>query len=187
MNTTINKVLWAVGTVIVAILLAGMFFGSKAVTKAFGSAAAGITNLTGLSIISMDGYTGMFDVSGSGTGTQFQRMNGGTCYIQAYATTIAASTTALVDCQATAAVGGITTANDTALTGVTFGDNVIANLSTTTAQSGTTGNLGLVVTGVSASTTSGYITLKIANMNGTTFTWPLTGAATGTASYFVTK
>lgn len=118
------------------------------------------------------------------TSTTIGRMNTGTCYIQAYATTIAASSTAKVECQGTAAVGGITTVNDTALTGVTTGDYVQTRLATSTA--GTT-SLGLNITGASASTTPGYIEMYIINSTGTTFTWPTTGAATGTASYFVTR
>lgn len=118
------------------------------------------------------------------TGTQITRINTGICYIKAYAATIAASSTAAVDCQATAVVDP---SGASALTGVTMGDNVLVQLSTTTAQLSTAGNLGLTITGASASTTSGYIVLRIANMLGTTFTWPIGTAATGTASYIVTK
>ncbi len=129
------------------------------------------------------GYTGTLAAgSVTETGTVLNRLDAGTCYIQAYATTIAATSTAKVECQGTAAVGGITTALDAALTGVTTGDNVQVRLATSTA--GTT-SLGLNVTGASASTTAGYIELYIANMTGATFTWPTTGAATGTASYWV--
>lgn len=113
-------------------------------------------------------------------GSLVQRINEGTCYIQPYATTIAASSTAYVDCQATAAVGNTTGANDVALLGVTTGDHVVADLATSTAS---TVFGGLDVTGVSASTTPGYIQLLLSNQTGTTFTWPTTGTASGTASY----
>lgn len=114
------------------------------------------------------------------TGTSFTQMNGGICYIQAYATTITASTSVTVDCQGTAAVGGITTAFDTALVGVQNNDNVIASFSTTTAGTVST---GVDIVGASASSTAGYITLRIANSTGGTYTWPTTGTATGTVSY----
>ncbi len=115
--------------------------------------------------------------------TRVGRVNTGTCYILAYAATIAASTTAKVDCQATAAIYNTNTSRAVALTGVTAGDFVQASLATSTA--GTTSN-GLVISGASASTTAGYIELYVTNFTGGTFTWPITGAATGTASYLVT-
>lgn len=128
------------------------------------------------------GYSGTLNEGNvTRTGTTFTRLNGGTCYIKAYATTIAASSTAQVDCQATAAVSANGIA---ALTGVTFGDSVIATLATSTA--GTASN-GLVITGASASSTAGYVTLYISNLTGTTFTWPVTGTATGTVHYFVMR
>ena len=124
--------------------------------------------------------TGSLKIGSSGTAVT--RANTGVCYFKAYATTIAATSSAYVDCQATAAVGSITGAT-TALTGVTFGDNVVVNMSTTTA--GTVVG-GLVVGGVSASTTAGHIQMRIVNLTGATYTWPTTGTATGTASYIVT-
>lgn len=177
--------MWAVGSVIASLILVAVFHvGSvSSIASKLGTFAAGVTNLTGLSIVSLDGYTGVFDVSGSGTGTQFQRMNGGTCYFAPPASTITASTSISIDCQGTAM---FSTTAQSALTGVTTNDNVILTLSTTTA--GTSNNsLGLVVEGASASSTAGYITVRLGNLTGTTFTWPTTGSASGTASYFVTK
>lgn len=122
--------------------------------------------------------TGSLTVGSSGTA--IARVNTGTCYIKAYATTIAATSSAEVDCQATAAVSASGIAP---LTGITFGDAVSATLSTTTAGS-VVG--GLAITGVSASTTAGYISIRIVNLTGGTYTWPTTGSATGTATYIVT-
>lgn len=110
------------------------------------------------------------------TGTQMNRSNRGICYIKAYATTIAASSTVKVDCQATA----LSSVSISALPGIAVGDFVSVSLSTTTA--GTTSN-GIVLTGAAASTTNGYIELTLSNLTGATFTWPTSGAATGTASY----
>ncbi len=136
-----------------------------------------------------DTFTGDYFVAARGmttgaNGTAITRLNVGQCYIQPYAATIAASSTASVDCQANPATGGLTTANDTNLKGVSFGDNVLATLSTTTA-----GTLqgGIDIIGVSASTTAGRIVLTLANTTGTTFTWPTTGSASGTASYEVSS
>lgn len=119
------------------------------------------------------------------SGTTLTRLNAGTCYIQPYATTIAASSTALVDCQATAAVASTssTYTNDSALTGVTYGDGVNVTLATST---GSATFLGLNLESASASGTAGYIQLRLSNKTGATFTWPTTGTASGTASYIAT-
>lgn len=132
------------------------------------------------------GYTGTL-ASGTvtRTGTTLNRVDAGTCFIKAYAATIAASTTAQVDCQKTAAVDA---SGISPLTGVTYGDAIQASLSTSTANTavgGTTG--GIRLTGVAASSTSGYIVLLLRNDTGTTFTWPTTGSATGTAYYLATN
>lgn len=118
------------------------------------------------------------------SGTNITRMNAGTCYLQPNATTIAASTTAVVECQGTAAIKNPNTTNTSALTGVSSGDFVSVMLSTTTAGSTIE---GLDIIGASASTTQGYITLRMVNQTGTTFTWPTTGSASGTASYISFK
>ncbi len=163
------------GIIGVAVLVVGFILGSlgghKAttpVTPALGGTSYDVMNLVGGAKIGE-------------AGTTLTRVNGGICYIKAYATTIAASSTATVDCQAKAAVGSSTTPG-TALKGVKYNDPVIVNLSTTTA--GTT-FAGLILAGASASSTQGYITLRLSNLTGGTFTWPTTGIATGTASYIV--
>lgn len=108
----------------------------------------------------------------SSTGTQVNRVNFGTCYVQASATTIAASSTATVDCQASQ------TGGNTALTGITAGDTVIAQFASTTP----TTIDGIMINGASASTTAGFITMVVSNMTGTTFTWT---AAASTTNYIV--
>lgn len=113
-------------------------------------------------------------------GTVFSQEVSGACYIQPYSATIAASSTAAVDCQGTMATGGLTTVNDTPLTGVATGGFSIGILSTST--SGTVSN-GLVLSGLSASSTPGYLTGTISNLTGKTFTWPTTGTASGTIKY----
>lgn len=115
------------------------------------------------------------------TGTVNKQQNVGLCYIYPYAATIFASSTVQVDCQATAAGG--TAGAIAALTGVQANDFVLATLSTTTQGTVAIGTGGLVLAGASASTTAGYVTLRITNLTGTAFTWPTTGNASGTAYY----
>ncbi len=126
------------------------------------------------------GFTGSVNSGNvTRTGTTLNRLDAGTCLIKPYATTIAGSTTAQVDC-ASATLAGLVP-----LTGVTFGDSVLATLSTTT--SGSTSAGGLVITGAAASTTAGYIVLSLDNLTGGTYTWATTGTASGTASYLSVK
>lgn len=139
------------------------------------------TTITNASTTNSD-VLGYFKISTTGTG--IQRLNHGICYFKAYATTIAASSTALVDCQATAAIGSITAAGS-ALTGVTNNDFVQVVLSTTTAVASPQN--GIQLEGAAASSTTGYITLRINNLTGAIYTWPVTGPATGTAYYISSK
>lgn len=103
-------------------------------------------------------------------GTTESRINSGFCNIQASGTTIAASSTKVVDC------GGGTTGG-TALTGVTAGDRCFLGQSTTTPA---TSN-GLIIAGASASSTAGFITAVLSNLTGGTFTW--TAAASTSLPY----
>lgn len=112
------------------------------------------------------------------TGTQINNISAGTCYIKAWATTIAATSSAYVDCQATALVGANGFA---ALPGVLNGDAVQVTLATSTEPVSPYG--GLFVASAAASTTNGYIQLEITNLTGGVFTWPSNGVASGTAYY----
>lgn len=147
---------------------------------------SGVTTLSGATSL-----TSTLTVGSSGTA--LNRVNTGICYLRPTASTIAASSTQLVDCQGTAAVknpSGTAGSVASALPGVTLGDFVQVTLSTTTGLGGTTAGSfigGLSLLGASASTTAGYINLIIANLSGTIFTWPVAGAASGTASYLVTN
>lgn len=166
-------------------------------TQNFGATAAG--NLLAENYIPYVLYNGGYSsakdlyitggITFSSSGTTFTRQNDGQCYLAPGVATIAASTTISIDCQATQAPGGSATYTTSALTGVILGDNVLVQLSTTTAQTATQSGSGsgLSISGASASTTSGYITLRLYNGTGATFTWPVGSAASGTASYFVTK
>lgn len=176
--------------VLVALVMVGSFASSFVGSGQTFGAAADLTTIgnpwtftsTGVGKGVTMASTTITSLKAGQTGTQLSRVNAGTCYVLAYATTIDATSTAIVDCQATAAVGGITTVNASALAGVTAGDAVIAQFATSTSGS-TLG--GVKIIGASASTTSGYIQLNVANLTGTTFTWPTTGTATGTVNYLV--
>lgn len=121
----------------------------------------------------------------STTGTSITRVNTGTCNLLPDATTIAASSTALVTCQ-----GGTDTTGQTALPGITSGDAIVMTLSSTTAAAGKTlgGGTGggLLLLGATASNTAGFIETIIQNNTGATYTWPVTGSASGTSGYIAT-
>lgn len=180
MTSKTNMSVWVAMVVVAIIALGAYYYPSSSGVGFLGSTACDQTTCLTGGLRILDGVLesdGTFQ-AGS-TGTAISGLNLGTCYIKAYATTIAASSTATVDCQGTAAIGTIT-ATGSALAGVTSSDSVLATLSTTTA--GTTGQ-GLTIIGSSASTTAGHIDLRVSNLTGATFTWPTTGSATGTVNY----
>lgn len=121
------------------------------------------------------------------SGLPIANLSQGTCYLQPYATTIAASSTATVDCQGFAAVGSTApaAASTSALTGVTLGDNILASFATSTSASTTAP--GLVILGASASTTAGYITLRVYNLTGAVYSYinnqGVGAIASGTVNY----
>ena len=174
-------------SIIIIVMLLVLAFGGK--SPVFGAALpANVTNITSANpwIMASTTITGF---KAGQNGTKFTRVNAGTCYLQPYATTIAASSTATVDCQGFGAVGSIApaAASTSPLQGVALGDVIFATLATSTSASTTAP--GLTILAASASTTAGYITLRIYNGVGALFTWATNAgtnaAATGTASYFV--
>ena len=174
-----NKYL-VIGIVVILLLVGAgyyLFNGSDSLGAAINCQS--VTWFTTVGILNSLQIDGTSQVGSSGTA--LTRVNAGTCYIRPYAATITATSTAKVDCQATASwsASGVS-----ALTGVTAGDFTVASLATSTAGS-TFAGVHLIA--ASASTTSGYIELTISNLTGTTFTWPVTGTASGTASYIVAK
>ena len=113
------------------------------------------------------------------TGSQISNLVMGTCYIRNYAATVAATSSALVDCQ------GTLSGTVTALAGVKTGDYVQAVLSTTTAAT------ALSIIGATASSTNGYIQLEVFNSSSTAYTWPTSATttltATGTVSFISSR
>lgn len=114
--------------------------------------------------------------SGFGTcaGTVITAVNAGACSIQSSSQTIAASTTATVDCQAG------TNGTQSPLPGITAGAGTQVTQGTTTP----TVFQGLTVLGASASSTPGYITLKIFNGTGASFSWTATASSSYTYEAF---
>ncbi len=118
-------------------------------------------NVTSTSVLGTSGST----ISGFNFGTCFLNFNN-------VPSAIAATTTVNVDCQATNMLATATAAQS-ALTGVTTGDNVSLVLATTTP----TTNEGLYFLSANASSTPGYITAKFFNGTGASFTPGTTTAA----------
>ena len=126
-------------------------------------------------LLSIDAGNDTVAIGTNGTG--MGRVNTGTCYYAPYSGAVAASSTAVVDCQATATwdASGIA-----ALTGVSSGDTVSVTAATTSAPQTF---LGLDVIGATASSTDGYIQLHIRNLTGASYAWDTISTASGTASY----
>lgn len=187
--------------IVIAIVIASLAFlghegklGAIAPTDITASNFTEVTASNGLAV----GTSQQFQVSSTGvvllgtSGSSVSRLNIGTCYVRSRATTITASSTALVECQGTAAVNapwGVAGGASSALTGVSSGDFVQAKFASTTASAvgATNAGMGIVIIGATASSTQGYIQLLVANLTGATYTWPITGAATGTVSYIASN
>jgi len=142
--------------------------------------AKGITNSGTLTQSGASTFSGTVSISGAltqGTASNSSTLHSsGTCnlYSGRGITTILASTTRFLDCQA-----GESTA--TALSDIpawALGDVVLVGMPTTTP----TTLLGLRVTSAQSSTTAGYIQIGLMNQTGADYT--LAPAATGTWFYF---
>ena len=120
--------------------------------------------------------TGTFRISN--TGTSFSRINTGFCDIYIASTSIAFGgfETRTVDCGAR--LGTLGTPGLGTLPGVTSGDVVFLQRSTST----TAAMNGFTISGVSASSTSGFITLKLTNSSTTPTS--ILAAATTSLNWF---
>lgn len=179
-NKTLTVGLIAVAIIAVAALLV-------ALNKSQNSVKAGAVSA---SDVSATNYTEITASNGAlinggltlGSTNTITGLNFGTCFIHPYAATIAASTTAQVDCTATANFAG---GPGSPLSGIVFGDT----LPGVKLGSTTVGTLfgGLRLRSAEASSTSGYIVLNVENDTGATFTWSTTNAASGTATYMTAR
>lgn len=128
------------------IMYNGGYYSNKPIETTSNLTVGGTTSLTGLVTFGSGGVK----VGSSGT-TVTQMLTGSGPLI--YSDNVVASST--------------NRAFDIAVTGVTVNDNVFVQLATTTA-----GNIGWILTGASASSTSGFITLRIANATGASAALP---------------
>jgi hypothetical protein len=198
-----NKQNFALGLALVAVVIAIGAYVSIGNLGSLGAISPNDLNATNYTELTASeglavGTSQQFQVSSTGvvtsggmtigsSGTALTRFNSGVCYYRPYAATIGASSTVKIDCQATKAwnVAGADGRSVSALSGITAGDYIV--LSPATSTPGTTSN-GLVVTGVAASTTAGFIEVYVSNLTGAAYTWPTTaGTASGTAYYMVAK
>ena len=90
----------------------------------------------------------------------FSGSGGAYCNITAYSNTIAASSSALVDC-------GAPTSSLAVIQNVKVTDKILVSLASTSPTSGS----GLSIMWSQPSSTPGYISLRIYNGTGATFTW----------------
>lgn len=125
-------------------------------------------------------------------GEKVSSLDWGTCNLQPDAATIAGSSTARVTCHGGSFATGVSA--HTVLSGITSASKVVATLSSTTAAAGRSIGLsygGLTLMGVTASTTSttngGFLEVLIGNQTGATYTWPLTGTASGTMQFIAPR
>lgn len=140
-----------------AILYNGGYYSTLGITTT-GDVSAAAGTFTGAVAL-----TSTFQLGSAGTA--LSELKSGTCTIFAYATTIAASSSAQVDCSGGAAL--------TAISGIQSGDRIFASLASTTSSAG----MGLNIEWVAASTTAGYITMMINNATGAVFTWASTASS----------
>lgn len=170
-KTTMKNLFWAAGSVIVAVVIA-LLLGSGGVK--FGAVTSPATNLDYLQLSQGLSLPAGPSVSTTVQGTNLQALLAGNCIIHAYATTIAATSTATVDCQAGASAL-------TAIPTIAVGDNVFVHAT----SSWPTTSGGLVIESSQASTTAGYITMTISNLTGATYTW--TNTASTSIQYWATR
>lgn len=152
-----NKIILTLAVLCAVVFVGGYFYmGSDYQTPS----AGGTTNYDTLGVTELKVGTGCNDGLGTCTGTAVSQINAGDCVITSSANTIAATSSATVECAAT---------------GARFGDNVSITVSTSSSVSlfG-----GLVVAGQSASATNDVIILKLFNQTGATFTWTALASTT---------
>lgn len=163
------KNLW-IGLIVVAIIAIGGYFFPQ-VSGLLG----GTTNYDTLSASALKIGVGCNDGFGTCTGSTISSINAGNCTIWAGANTIAASTTQQVVCQS--ATDGTLASG---LTGLTANSICQVNMASST---NTTSN-GLVIGGVSASSTAGSIVVQVSNLTGTTFTWSAAASSSAKWNYY---
>lgn len=168
---------WINTILIVGVLLVALVGGQS---TSFGGANCNGGNCTDYDAVNVsEGYyvddTEIIDGSGSlQVGTALDGIRVGSCTIWAPDQTIAATSTQQAVCQS-ATNGSLTSS----LTGVTT--DAICNVTNASSTNTTIG--GIVVGGVSASSTAGNIVVRLVNLTGTTFTWDATASSSAKWQY----
>lgn len=170
MNNKSYLSLFAFVISLIALSVSGFAYANHVAPAKFG----GTTNYDTLGVSALQVGVGCNNGLSACAGTVITAVNAGSCSIQAVANTIAASSTITADCQAGTA--GV----NSPLAGITAGAGVQLTQGTTTS----TVYQGLTVLGASASSTPGYITLKLFNGTGATFTWTATASSSFTYEAF---
>lgn len=165
---------WA-GLIALVVLAISAVFGSS-VAPSFGASGTRFPN--GLSTIAASSpaagelLTSILQVGSNGT--DLAGIKTGSCTIWASSQTIAATSSAQVECQS--ATNGTLASG---LTGITA--DSICSLNNASSTNTTSGSI--VVAGVSASSTPGSIVARIANLTGGTFTWDATASSSAKWTY----
>lgn len=166
-----KKSSWALLVALVALITSiGAFFTTTGGSHPTGS-TAGQTATAGYYVAGLGFRVGteqssktVFNSTGQLTlgtsGTAIGRINFGTCQIVAYSNTIAASSTANVDCSTNGQPSGT-------ITGISALDTVDAFATTSISSL----SQGVFIIASNASTTAGIIRLTVSNGTGGTFTW----------------
>lgn len=142
--------LWVALIAVAIVAVLGLFTPAGSAVQNAVNSFGGVTNYDEVDATAMK--------IGGANGSRLGPIIAGSCSLIAPSFTVAASTTVSMDC---------------AVTGVVTGDTVFADFATSTV----TGN-GWAVDGSSASTTSGFVTLRVTNWTGTSSVIPASIAST---------
>lgn len=163
-----NKSTIAIGIAVLALIVGGLAFLSGSAPQTL----SGTTNFQSLSVSGLTLGAGCDGYGGTCAGTALARINSGTCNVDGESVSIGAFATRAFDCG-----GG--TFGATALTGITVGDSIFVSAPTTTPAA----NNSIVVSGVAASSTPGFIVLTLTNASSSAVT--LGATATTSWNYWV--
>lgn len=167
-----NLILSVVGSVIASVAACAFFFGGAS----FGAVSSPATNLDYLQLSQGLELPAGPSVSTAVQGTNVQGMFHGSCNI---GTGAGSATLAAFETRAVACAAG--TAGATAIPGIVAGDRVFLSAPTTTPAAQST----IVVNGVAASTTAGFISVELTNASSSSIV--LTSAATSSWNYWIIR
>lgn len=149
---TSNKNLWVALIVVAIIAIGGLFY--PHVQQTVSTFVGGVTNYDTIGSSGLQLGSGCNDSNNTCTGTTFTGFVGASCDLIGTNASQAASTTVAYDC---------------AVTNMTSSFKTVAQLATSTPTvggSGAVGSLGWAIVASKASTTSGFVTVMLANLTG---------------------